>query len=322
MVGRPERLVFEGAPILDPPLGQDHESRRPLPVAGDPLDTVAVCPPLTLVEQAKLRTLKSQQAHALAPHMAKARAAFIAAQAKRLVERTGMSAASAARAIARQCDGILHPDVVLPFDDEELAGCTVGDVLADPERFEGATLADPLEGVDYGTCVARIMRRTDGGVWVHSFAHGRSIYHLKRDAAAIRKAVESAAKSDVAKIFVKLALDADIDEQELEELRNLAAKLSGTGKRAIAAMLKTAQRTAAAKHAQQERQHRLAERRDPRPLIDVPPEDAPWLPVMDVLNDVIGKSVALHPQTRDIDGALARADEIAIPDTHAGGRSQ
>jgi len=36
--------------------------------------------------------------------------------------------------------------VVLPFDDDDLAGCTVADVLADPERFEGATLADPIEG--------------------------------------------------------------------------------------------------------------------------------------------------------------------------------
>ena len=28
MVGAPERLVFEGAPVLDPPLAQDQESRR------------------------------------------------------------------------------------------------------------------------------------------------------------------------------------------------------------------------------------------------------------------------------------------------------
>ena len=48
--------------------------------------------------------------------------------------------------------------VVLPFDAEEFAGCSVDDVLADPERFVGATLADPLEGVDYGMCKAMIMR--------------------------------------------------------------------------------------------------------------------------------------------------------------------
>ena len=64
--------------------------------------------------------------------------------------------------IERQCDGILLPDVVLPFDDEDLAGATVAGVLADPARFEGATLADPLEGVGYGAGKAKIMRRGDG----------------------------------------------------------------------------------------------------------------------------------------------------------------
>jgi hypothetical protein len=49
MVGAPERLIFEGAPILDPPLAQDRESRRPMVIAGAPLDTVIACPPLTIV---------------------------------------------------------------------------------------------------------------------------------------------------------------------------------------------------------------------------------------------------------------------------------
>ena len=67
-----------------------------------------------------------------------------------------MSVKAAAHAVARQCEGVLHPGVVLPFDDSDLAGTTVADVLADPARFEGATLADPLEGVD-----VRAMLRQD-----------------------------------------------------------------------------------------------------------------------------------------------------------------
>ena len=81
--------------------------------------------------------------------------AFVEAQAKKLVARTGMTAKAARQVIIRQCEGVLRPDIELPFDDPELAGCTVGDVLADPERFEGETLADPLEGVAYGRCVAK-----------------------------------------------------------------------------------------------------------------------------------------------------------------------
>ena len=81
MVGAPERLVFEGRPILEPPLAQDRESRRPVPGRRCARHGYA-CPPLTIVETAKLRALKAKEAHRLAPESAKARAAFIAEQAK------------------------------------------------------------------------------------------------------------------------------------------------------------------------------------------------------------------------------------------------
>jgi hypothetical protein len=41
------------------------------------------------------------------------------------------------------CEGVLLPDVGLPFDDEDLKGKAVAEVLADPAAFEGETLADP-----------------------------------------------------------------------------------------------------------------------------------------------------------------------------------
>ena len=174
MVGGPERPVFEGGPILVPPLQQDKASRRPIAVDGVALDTVAVCPPLSIVERARLDELKARERERLAPEMAKAREAFVKAQALKLVARTGMSEHAARQVIIRQCEGVLRPDIVLPFDDPALAGRTVGDVLADPERYEGETLADPLEGVAYGRCVAKIMRRANGVPWIHSFAHGRT----------------------------------------------------------------------------------------------------------------------------------------------------
>src|SRR5262249_14126250 len=226
MVGGPERLVFEGGPVLVPPLQQDKESRRPIAVDGVALDTMAVCPPLSIVERARLDELKARERARLAPEMAKAREAFVEAQAKRLVARTSMSEKAARQVIVRQCEGVLRPDVVLPFDDPELAGCTVGDVLADPEGFEDETLADPLEGVSYGRCVAKIMRRADGTPWIHSFAHGRTTYALKHDATSVRKAMEKAAKDDVVRTFTLLAASADLDEVELAELRPLAKKLS------------------------------------------------------------------------------------------------
>ena len=58
MVYAPERLVFEGAPILVPPLTQDQEVRRPIVFDHAPLDTKTTCPPLRIVEQALLKELK------------------------------------------------------------------------------------------------------------------------------------------------------------------------------------------------------------------------------------------------------------------------
>jgi hypothetical protein len=312
MVGGPERLVFEGGPVLAPPLVQDKASRRPIAVDGAVLDTVAMCPPLSIVERSRLEEMKARERERLAPELAKARERFIAEQAKKLVARTGVSEKAARQVIARQCDGVLRPDVELPFDDPALAGCTVGDVLADPERFEGATLADPLEGVSYGRCVAKVMRRPDGTPWIHSFAHGRTIYALKLDASAVRKAMQQSAKDEVVATFALSAAGADLDVTEQAELRQLAKKLSGISLAAIDAALKSAQQQQAAQSAQATR----ARRRDPRPQIRAPLPDAPWLPQMSVLNEVIGAMTAVMPPSRDIDDDAMLMRRLSIPGTH------
>src|SRR5262249_24414977 len=154
------------------------------------------------------------------------RRAFMAEQAKRLAATRGISEDAAARVVARQCEGILLPDVVLPFDDPDLAGSTVADVLADPDKFEGATLADPLEGINYGICKAQVMRRADGAMWIHSFAQGRTTYELKLDAAAVQTALTKADKDKVVELFIELALSADLNIVEIGMLRRLTAEKS------------------------------------------------------------------------------------------------
>jgi hypothetical protein len=111
----------------------------------------------------------------LAPEATNVRAKFIAQQAERIVQRTNCTLATARHLIECQCARVLRPDIVLPFDDAELEGTTVGDVLADPDHFVDATLADSLEGPEYVRCIAKMMRRPDGSVWIHSFAHGRTV---------------------------------------------------------------------------------------------------------------------------------------------------
>jgi hypothetical protein len=316
-VGRPERLVFEGRPVLEVPLEQDRELRRPVVVNGDALNTATACPSLSYVDTAKLDELRAREKQRLRPEAVKVRAAYIEEQASRIAERTGVSMDFARRTVVRQCDGVLHPNAELIFDDDEFNGCTVVDILDDPERFEGATLADPVEGVEYGRCKAVVMRGSDGTPFIHSYAHGRTFYELKLDFSAVRSKLEKAEKDAIVKTLTELAAAADLDPQEREELCNLAAERSGTGKRTVPAMLKTAERKYAEQRAEQERERRFAERADPRPLIRVPAVDAPWAPEMRTLDDVLGASTARKPPTRDIDGVITRTRKLPVPNMHA-----
>jgi hypothetical protein len=68
-----ERLVFEGPPILKPPLQQDRDSRRPIAIEGEVLDTKTNFAPLTIADKANLDELKAKWASRLETEVAKAR---------------------------------------------------------------------------------------------------------------------------------------------------------------------------------------------------------------------------------------------------------
>ena len=199
MVGGAERLVFEGGPMLVPPLqagqGEPAPRRRRwrrarygggVPAAVDRRDGQA-------------RGAEGEGAAA-----ARARDGKGASGIRRARKQRASPSAPASRSrppsrrSSRQCEGrtAARCRVAVRRSRNWLATPSAT-CLPTPQRFEGETLADPLEGVDYGRCVAKIMRRSDGTPWIHSFAHGRTIYELKLDAATVRRAMEGAAKSDV-----------------------------------------------------------------------------------------------------------------------------
>jgi hypothetical protein len=296
MVYAPERLVFEGAPVLVSPLAQDQEARRPIVFDHPPLDTKEACPPLRIVEQARLKDLKNKSANTLAPDRAKARDHFIECHTECL----------ARRVVEKQCEGTLLPDLALPWDDAEFAGCTVADILTDPARFVGATMADPLEGPDYGSCKAKVMRRPDGSPWINSFAHGHTVYELRYDARAVSALIELAPASETPDLYVRLVANADLNAAESEAIRDRVAQLSGVNKRTLERTLKAFRDKQAERTEQAECDRKAAERRDPRPQINAPAPDAEWIPQMDVLNDVLGTSTAPEPPMRDLDGAMTQ----------------
>ena len=302
MVGAAERLVFEGAPVLVEPLSQDAAKRAPQVSGGVPIDTAAACRPLTVVEQATLRDMKAADRHRLCGPAAASRAAFVREHSERIAFCTGITRAAAERIADRQCGGVLLPSVELAFDAEDFAGCTVGDVLADPARFVGATLADPLEGVEYGRCKAKIMQRPDGAVWINSFAHGRLAYELKHDAASVASAIKAANPADAAEVLVKQVVSADLQPEEEQRLREMVVGLADVKLRPLGLRIKAAKTEHARAQAKAAQEHLAATRLDRRTKLDVPAPDAERLPVLQALDEVLTAVDQDEPPMRDLDG--------------------
>jgi hypothetical protein len=320
MVFAAERLVFEGPPILAPPLVQDLNSRRPQAREGVPLDTRRTVPNLSIVEEERLKRLKAQAALNLAPERRTARQAFVNRRAAQLVEQ-GVTPDVARRAVERLAEGgVLMPDVDLPFDLPEFVGCTVADVLADPERFIDATLADPLEGVDYGVCKARVMQREDGSLWIHSFAHGRTVYELKYDSNSLRNVLAKVPDAEVVQKFVRFSrrmadlADLDYARIRLELIKRLKIGVREFDRhvnRAIAA-----EEAEDANTREAERQRRRQVVGDNRPRLRVPAEDTPYLEVSAQLDSVLAASTAAEPPMRSLEGYLAMALVRRVPGMH------
>ncbi len=159
-----------------------------------------------------------------------------------LAQRTGLNQDAAKAMVELQCGGIQLPSIELPFDDPEMAGKNEGDVLEDSAWYVGETMADPVEGVNYGRDKAIIMQRADGTLWIHSFAHGKTIYELRWDAASIRKLVEAAADADAVALFVRLAVENRLDEQACDSMRDYLARRCRAKLGTIARSLKRAKR--------------------------------------------------------------------------------
>lgn len=176
-VGSPERLIFEGGPMVEPPLEQ--AARYAVAHDGFSLDTLSCCPPLTDDEKAKVYKLKTAEERRLLPERQEARAKWSLGYIAQLTA-TGVPEAEARAEVDRWIDRKeLSAAFSLPFDDPILAGATVANVLAAPHRFIGKTLSDPFEGPNYGRGKAILYGRPDGSLVISSFAHGGCRYELK-----------------------------------------------------------------------------------------------------------------------------------------------
>jgi hypothetical protein len=187
-----ERLDFVGEPVL----GDGLELSKPKPeyIAGDWLDTRSL-PDLNVEEQARFDALVDQ-AKANHADTAKAkRAAWGKDKVKEMTAR-GVPEKQAKAQVSRLSNKgghDLYGYYLLEFNLQGLA--TVGDVLANPARYEGQALADPIEGTDYGRTTAKFYFN-DGKPVIHSHAHGGQRFFLHSEAEPPKRAAQQTEPPD------------------------------------------------------------------------------------------------------------------------------
>ena len=166
MVGFGERLCFEGPPLIVPPLAQDAAKRVPEAFEGDAIDSARVVARLSEYERHRVKEAKGESAKAQGKTATEVRNRHDKELAEKISTKSGMPLATALRLVQARHRGVLFPDIELEFD--HIGIVTVWAVLNDPDRYVGETLADPIEGVDYGRCKAKVMRGNDGAMFIHS----------------------------------------------------------------------------------------------------------------------------------------------------------
>ena len=238
-VGQGERLCFEGQPIIDPPLIQDSSKREPVVAEGQAIDTALVLGKLSEHERHLVREAKAVSADKLSGAANEVRDRHDAELAEKLGG-SGVPMPSARRQVKARHRGILLPDVKLDFDD--IGAVPVAMVLADPDKFVGETLADPLEGIDYGRCKAKVMRASDGTLVIHTFAHGGGLYRLRRDAQSATAALADATPEGVVDDAMAILAISELEPDELASFAATVAKAAGISVSAVKARVAKQQR--------------------------------------------------------------------------------
>jgi hypothetical protein len=301
-VGYGERLCFEGAPVIVPPLALDAAKRMSVAFEGDAIRSDRAVPPLSEFDRHRVNEAKAASGKALGKSAARIRNKHDKELAEKISAKSGTPMATALRLVKARHHGVLYSGVELDFD--HLGVVTVGAVMADPDHYVGETLADPMEGVDYGRCKAMVMRSDDGDLFIHSFAHGQSLYSLRHDLTSAKAAFEQVAGGRVDDAMAILA-QAKLEDDELDEFAKFVSEKSNVGIRSVWARIKKerAERKAKVRKASMEA------KADGRIVRARPEPDGELTPIVSLLDEVLTNDGSEEPPMRNASGALVRVEE-------------
>ena len=296
-VGAPEHLAFEGPPVVEPPLAQDAGARKPKAFDGGIIDTAAAIPDLTAAERAVLKALRGAMAADLAAEASRVKDKHVDGLVKRIIERDPnckVRVALMRERLKHSYKGRLAPEFLLEFDDAAIGVKSVAEVLADPARFAGETLADPLEGVDYGRGKAKVME-DDGsdGLFVHSFAHGGAGYRLMLDEGSLREMIQVSDPVAVVGVFAEALGRAMLFPGGEEALIGECAKRAKVGIKVVRQAIEEARE---ARRAKARAAMAALEPPDHRTVLAAPARDAEVGEVAEQVDVFMAKSKAGEPR--------------------------
>jgi putative DNA primase/helicase len=251
-VGTPERLVFEGAPTLEPPLKQ--HPRLAVATEGALLDTRDALPDLTDEEKREFERVLSEAKRAAKPQADRVRDEAIEKAVEEAVTRgipEARAREAAIKTYSRNDNRILYPSQALLFDDPKVGQVSCADILANPKEYVGKTLADPLEVYDPQGRVMRnravvVIGDLHGDVMIYSQLHGGIRYILRHDETSIIVAIEKFDKgvAEIVPAFISMMLmggvESPVSESAESALIDKIAKRRGCGKMAVKRELREA----------------------------------------------------------------------------------
>jgi hypothetical protein len=298
MVGYGERLCFEGAPHIVSPLAQDLAKRVPEAFEGEAIDSSLTAPRLTEYERHLVNETKAASADALGKAAAEARTSHDKMLAEKISDKCGMPVTTALRLVAARHRGVLLPYIDLDFD--HLGIVSVASVLADPDQYVGETLADPLEGAAYGRAKAKLMKADDGGLLIHSFAHGRGLYRLRHDARSAKAIILQAPANGVVDYAMAILRVTDLEEDELADFVATVAKVANVGIRAVMSRINKERK----ERETARRKATMASNADGRIVRPRPEPDGELLPTVRFLDEILASDQREEPPMRDASGNL------------------
>lgn len=214
IVFKPERLDYIAPAVLG--AGLERDLVTPQYVPGGYYNTRTFIP-WSEEEEAQFKALIAAMRLTAEPRLADVREAYAEKTARTIMNKTGISYEEAIQLARKQIrtgdQRGLWPNHMLHFD--LLGEVSVAEVIADCQRYNNQTLADPDEP-EYGRGKAKCFVNGDGRIRIHSLAHGLSINYLVQTDMTIDAALENLKKNGL----VQIEDDVDFKRTVIDCYRN------------------------------------------------------------------------------------------------------